>query len=279
MAYPRLVFPLSRKLEVLAPEVFLPGVGLLPNDFIMAVKTNPRFVEALMLGANHEMGRELLWQGFPTDQRGTPFQHFWQRLDGAKDITPIHQWSPIALGSQPGSTVMLVLLIRGQLLERFPTLSVYAYPIDAQENRPGGSSPPVPAGATDPKEMDPNRMILPVMKGHLNKDITYIGFNIDPDQIEKFFFILQEQMTEPRFGFDDPDREGRDSASWLDVDWGEVGVAAGAYFGSAQLKLADPARNNPQWVNPHAAAVADALLQRPFRGFYAGARLKMPRQP
>ena len=68
---------------------------------------------------------------------------------------------------------MLVLLIRGQLLERFPTLSVYAYPIDAQENRPGGSSPPVPAGQTDPKEMDPNRMVLPVMKGHLGKDITY----------------------------------------------------------------------------------------------------------
>ena len=61
-------------------------VGVLPNDFIMAVKTNPRFVEALMVGANHEMGREMLWQGLPTDQRGTPFQHFWQRLDGKNDI-------------------------------------------------------------------------------------------------------------------------------------------------------------------------------------------------
>ena len=75
---------------MLAPEVFLPGVGMLPNDFIMAVKTNPRFVEALMLGANHEMGRELLWQGFPTDSRGTPFQHFWQRFDDEDDIAPIH---------------------------------------------------------------------------------------------------------------------------------------------------------------------------------------------
>ncbi len=234
MAYPRLVFPLSRKLEVFAPEVFLPGVGLLPNDFIMAVKTNPRFVEALMLGANHEMGRELLWQGFPTDQRGTPFQHFWQRLDGAKDITPIHQWAAAPLGAQPGSTEMLVLLIRGQLLERFPTLSVFAYPIDAQENRPGGSSPPVSAGQPDPKEMDPNRMVLPVMKGHLGKDITYIGFNIAPAQIDKFFFILQEQMTEPRFGFDDPDAEGRDSNSWLDVDWSEVGVQPGKYLRQRQ---------------------------------------------
>ena len=88
MAYPHLPFPLSRKLEVLAPDVFLPGVGVLPNDFIMAVKTNPRFVEALMVGANHEMGREMLWQGLPTDQRGTPFQHFWQRLDGKDDIEP-----------------------------------------------------------------------------------------------------------------------------------------------------------------------------------------------
>ena len=65
MAFPHLLFPLSRKLEMLAPDVFLPGVGVLPNDFIMAVKTNPRFVEALMVGANHEMGREMLWQGCP----------------------------------------------------------------------------------------------------------------------------------------------------------------------------------------------------------------------
>ena len=142
MAYPHLHFPLSKKLEKLAPDVFLPGVGVLPDDFIMAVKTNPRFVEALMLGANHEMGRELLWQGFPTDQRGTPFQHFWQRLDGKTDIEPIHNGCRLALGKQPGSGEMLVLLIRGQLLERFPTLSVYAYPIDANETRPAASSPP-----------------------------------------------------------------------------------------------------------------------------------------
>ena len=47
-------------------------------------------------------------------------------------------------------------------------------------------------------------------------------------------------MTEPRFGFDEPDAEGRDSDPWLDVDWSEVGVQAGAYFGSADLKMARP---------------------------------------
>ena len=127
MHFPHLRFPLSRKLEKLAPEVFLPGVGVLPNDFIMAVKTNPRFVEALMLGANHEMARELLWQGYPTDSRGTPFQKFWQRFDDGDDIAPIHRWLGVALGAQPASTEMVVLLIRGQLLELEALLS---YDID-----------------------------------------------------------------------------------------------------------------------------------------------------
>ncbi len=280
MAYPHLSFPLSRKLEKIAPEVFLPGVGALPDDFIMAVKTNPRFVEALMLGANHEMGRELLWQGFPTDQRGTPFQHFWQRLDQKVDINEIHRWDAKPLGKQPGSAPMLVLLIRGQLLARFPTLTIYAYPKKDGQSRPGGSIPPVAAGVKDPSEMNPNLIEMPVMKGRLGKDISYIGFNIDPDLMQNFFFILEEQMTEPRFGFDEPDNDGQNGPSWLDVDWSEVKVDAGQYFGSAQLKQAPPAKlpaNASQWQNPHAATVADALLQRPFRGYYAGATLKMPK--
>ena len=277
MAYPHLPFPLSRKLEVLAPDVFLPGVGVLPDDFIMAVQTNPRFVEGLMVGANHEMGRELLWQGFPTDQRGTPFQHFWQRLDGKPDITPINEWLGSPLGQQKGNTPMLVLLIRGQLLERFPTLSIYAYPINAVENRPGGSSPPVAVDADDPKSMDSRQMIPPVMKGHLGKDITYVGFAINPGDMAKFFFILEEQMTEPRFGFDERAGNGENSKKWLDVDWEDVKVTPGKYFGKTNLQFAEPAAGDAKWLAPHAAMVADALLQRPFRGYYRGASLKTPK--
>ena len=270
MAYPHLPFPLSRKLEQLAPEVFLPGVGALPDDFIMAVETNPRFVEALMVGANHEMGRELLWQGLPTDQRGTPFQHFWQRLGPEVDIAPVNEWHKAPLGQQPGRAPMLVLLLRGQLLARFPTLSIYAYPRGEGQTRLGGAG-----------EIDPAQIESPVLKGHLGNDITYLGFNIDPQVMERFFFVLQEQMTEPRFGFDDPEQENQPGQGWLSVDWGEVAVAPGQHFGSAQLRLAPPASANASavaaWAAPHAATVADALLQRPFRGYYAGARLKTPK--
>ena len=175
MAFPHLLFPLSRKLEMLAPEVFLPGVGVLPNDFIMAVQTNPRFVEALMVGANHEMGREMLWQGLPTDQRGTPFQHFWQRLDGKPDIDFVHHWNVAApLGSQPGNTPMTVLLFRGRLLERFPNLSIYAYPIAGQRNV--RAAPRRRQRAHGPAEMDPAKAVMPVIHGHLNADISTSAF-------------------------------------------------------------------------------------------------------
>lgn len=266
MAFPKLPFPLSRKLETLAPDVFLPGVGVLPNDFIMAVQTNPRFVEAVMVGANHEMGREMLWRGLPTDQRGTPFQHFWQRLDGKTDVDFIHRWNAaVPLGSQPGNAPMTVLLFRGRLLERFPDLLIYAYPTDGTEKRPGEKT----------SEMDPAKAMMPVLRGRLLHDITYVGFPIDPAVMDKYFFLIEEHMTEPRFGFDERVGQGQSSNSWQDVDWNDLRVEPGAYFGLQALQRAEPA-TGPNWNNPHAARVADALLQRPFRGYWRGSALKTP---
>ena len=40
--------------------------------------TNPPFIEAYMVGLNHEFARELLWREYPTDQRGPPFRQFWE---------------------------------------------------------------------------------------------------------------------------------------------------------------------------------------------------------
>jgi hypothetical protein len=62
-------------------NAFMPGVDDLPQDLIMLVQVNQYFIDAVMDGANVEMNRELLWRGFPTDLRGTPFQRFWDRID------------------------------------------------------------------------------------------------------------------------------------------------------------------------------------------------------
>lgn len=83
--------PMYEPLRDLSQELLLPGLEAVPADSVLGLETNRRFVEAFMVGLNFEMARELLWRGFPTDQRGTYFEQFWG--GGAADIAPLHQWA------------------------------------------------------------------------------------------------------------------------------------------------------------------------------------------
>ena len=60
MAFPQLDVSASNYLARLDQTRFLPGVDEIPNDSMTLVETNPRFVEAFLVGLNHEMNRELL---------------------------------------------------------------------------------------------------------------------------------------------------------------------------------------------------------------------------
>ncbi len=296
MAYPKIDEALSLKLALLDRSAFLPGAEGVPNDSILLLQTNPRFVESFLVGANHEMGREMLWRGFPTDQRGTPFQKFWPYFDPQRrDIQPIHQWNATARLGEAGvlaSKPQTVLLIRGQLLRRYPNTNVYAI-----EKRAG-----------DVRALfDGSRAItLPDGAGTLPPDMSFFLFPIDPQHVANYWFVLEEPMTEPRFGFDDgaaprevPRVRRRGGGqlmqalagpaaptadTWLDVDWADVGTPPGAYLTLAQLRSVPltPQHQLPAGVvrglgpigaSAHAAQVATALLQRPFRGYFAGARL------
>ena len=77
--------PMYEAMRDYFPDMLLPGMGLVPQNTIALLKTNPELIEAYMVGLNHEMSRELLWRGFPTDQRGTYFRQFW---DAAGDQPP-----------------------------------------------------------------------------------------------------------------------------------------------------------------------------------------------
>ena len=101
MAWPHLRKPLYADLVAYDRNAFMPGVDDLPQDLIMLVQVNQYFIDSFMAGANFEMNRELLWRGFPTDLRGTPFQRFWRpRHD---DMEPMHLWKsqPLGLRTDP----------------------------------------------------------------------------------------------------------------------------------------------------------------------------------
>ena len=289
MAYPKIEEPMSVRLAKLDAEAMMPGANAIPNDFLVLAKTNNRFVESFMVGINHEMAREMLWRGFPTDQRGTPMRRFWDRLDDHPDIREIHTWNPLlALGSQPPPPPQpavagdrLVLVIRATLIKRFPNLTVYArrkHPSKATLAQPADFVVAEP-GISLPASLD---MIVsrPIFAGPLPPDLVYIGFDIvaTPQEAAKWCFVLEEQMTEPRFGFDEAG-SGRVQAAvggWKDVTWDAVTrVGDGQFLTLERVRRAKPASVGPAQVpaNSDAARIARALLQRPFRAYFLGATL------
>jgi len=257
---PDLPAPLYRDLATYDQDRFLPGAGAIPPDSITLLETNPRFVEAFLVGANVEMNRELLWRGYPTDRRGTPFRSFWDRVDGARDIGPIHRFDPArrlgdnSVGQLAGS---IVLVVRGQLLRRYPDSIVYAAPARADHRLPN----------------DPSRIVVPAFGGRLDPDIVFMGFDLTVEDIAPepgWLFVIQEQPTEPRFGLDEPVGTGGSPATWAALTWGHVGVppggqlSLGALAPAPTLRLAGPGSPTATW-GADAAHMAAITFQRPFR--------------
>jgi hypothetical protein len=260
MAFPQLAVSASNYLARLDQTRFLPGIDEIPNDSMTLVETNPRFVEAFLVGLNHEMNRELLWRAYPTDQRGTPFQHFWSWADGGNDIPPIHQWSATAaLGgtARGGAGGQIVLLVRGRLLRRYPNTVIYAW-------RAKGSLLADPPGPGDQRQ--------PVFAGLLDPDIVYVGFDLTDADLKTgdgWFFVLQEQPTEPRFGFDQPPATGTSPTiiDWSDATWAHTGTSVGAYLHIGGNPLTNAQHNGATFV-ANAAHLAAITMQRPMRVAY-----------
>ena len=201
MASPRFPSPMYEPLRDLSQDLLLPGLQTVSPETVLGLQTNRPFVEAYMVGLNHEMGRELLWRGFPTDQRGTYFNHFWGQgdlSDATADITDLNTWGARALGAPAGSPAAdeFVMLLRSSLLRRYPNASIYLTPAITSAAAPGGLVP-------DP---DANHEEMPVFTGALKPDICFFGFPVPIDAAtgadgkNGYYLVLQEHPTEPRFG-------------------------------------------------------------------------------
>ena len=257
MAHPVFTEPMYRALRDISAEFLAPNLGLIPNNTISLMQTNQRFIEAYMVGLNDEMGRELLWREFPTDQRGSYFRQFWDvgdvvNRDPAKpvaqaeedllDITKLHTWDrDSALGTHasrplPSGTeadeARLVLVVRGDLLKKYPTAVIYA-----QQAKWGTDEQGRQVRVLD--EGNPAQFVkTPIFKAEIDPDVRFLGFDLtksvvkgDPDPAANnpgWFFVIQERPGEPRFGLDDlsPDSPAKPT-NWNELAWEHL-----AQFGS-----------------------------------------------
>ena len=198
LAHPQFQAPMSERLMELAPEFLLPGLEDLPPNSVTLVQPNSRFIEAFMIGLNHEMGRELLWREYPTDRRGSYFRFFWNRRGAAEQdsMQPIHTWNA-PLGRNPsacGNPEQVVLLVRGELFRRYPNAVIYAAKA---------------AGTPDHPTLTAAER-YPLFRGSASPDVVFFGFDLTVaeargrDTEPGWFFVIQQQPGEPDFGLDMP---------------------------------------------------------------------------
>jgi hypothetical protein len=278
MAAPHFDRAMFDALDAYNRDWIIPGLGSVPfTDFVTVLSTNPTFTESFLIGLSDEMGRELLWRGYPTDQRGTYFRRFWNpQADDLK--ADIHRFGATPLGSHlaDGGKGRIVLVVRGEVVRRYPDAIFLALRADAQPDDEGR-----PRFSADPA--DTARILF---HHHLAPDILLVGFELFASQIqsEPWWFLITENPSAPRFGLDLPDAGNGAAASGVqrnNLDWNDLGALSHDRFLTTSARTltigAGGGADAPVVWPGHAGVVARTLLQNPFRAAFNAHKLITPK--
>ena len=275
MAAPVFKRAMYRALEAYDSDWLVPGLGSIPDrNFVTLLKVNAAFCESFLIGASDEFGRELLWRDYPTDQRGTYFHRFWD-ADQDELIDKIHRFDAdlplgrhFALGGTTvGGPERLVLVVRGDLVRRYPDLVAAA----VQE------MPPLGGDIAFADETD-----APILfTAHLAPDYKLVGFDLTEAQVANgnWWFLLAENPTAPRFGLGVENNITTAPLTHDNVDWDDFYAnaarpVAGQFLlpNARNVTVTDssPDASRPasvQWPG-HAGIVARTLLRNPVRAAF-----------
>lgn len=292
MAHPKYDEAMYEEVSKISQDFILPNIESLKQDSITILQTNQKFIESYLTGLNHEMARELLWREFPTDRMGSYFRQFWDVDDNifeddkekTYDIRQMHTWNG-KLGTHAvfnPSGGYLVLVVRGQLLLKFPNTLVYAQkaeydPSDATKER------------ILPSEITETNTKFPAFSARLNPDVYLFGFSLSIDEARGeratsnvitagmnpgWFFVFKERPGEINFGLDDfvddlgnAGMPGGNPESWNDLSWehlvnNQEDLNNYQINFSGDISISSPGDNEPVWGN-NSADLAHILYQNP----------------
>jgi len=318
MHYPIIDTPMYKPLSDISPELLLPNLNLIPPNTITLLESNQRFIESYMVGVNHEMSRELLWRGYPTDQRGSCFCQFWDASmllpakptpadrEKVRDIPELHTWprsSNLGAHNKRSTTgeATLVLVIRGELLKRYPTAVIYAQ--HSAWHRKGDGTPDVTAerelvelSEAEEDSLPADKIRLPLFEAKVEPDVYFIGFDLTAPEVKGgttgaqdpgWFFVIKERPGEPRFGLDESTNGPPRLINWNNLDWSHIGTLGGEPIDLSQNLSFDPynagldQENRPvagdaqaRWTpNTNAADLAYILYRVPVLVAVHGSRM------
>lgn len=304
MAHPDFEDAMYTYLRDINKELLIPNLQLIPPNTISLLETNPKFIESYLVGLNHEMGRELLWREYPTDLRGSYFRQFWEvkgvsnpdtpaDAEQLKDITKIHSWqSTSSLGVhrpkpspnvdvQPGEK-QVVLVVRGELLKRYPNTVIYA-----QKAIDDGNGVKIREKVLTPDQFV-KELKFYLFRAEIDPDLRFFGFDLTlekakgtvdsinfPNDRHGWFFVIQEVPGEPRFGMDITYEPTKDSDTnpvndpkdtWDNLAWNSFGLTEPAFvkrFPAPTFPRPDVAELSKHPWGYNSAQMAYILFQNP----------------
>lgn len=315
-AAPHFRIPLYEELAKISSDFIFPGLDKVADNTITLLSTNSEFIESFMVGTNFEMARELLWREYPTDQRGSYFKQFWDVTDyqdpndgsnaqtsesienSRHDITEIATWTnSFPFGHEthsPGSGGdKIVLVIRGELIRKYPNVLIYAQKAEERAATPDTTAVEnYEHRLLNEDPMDTEKIKYPIFQGQIG-DVYLLGFDISPDDVkgpeletdmqdgninQGYYFIFRERPGQTRFGLDATSTLAAEHTGippiddWNDLSWDEVGQIGDFLDVNAPLNVVQDGDLSPPWnasgdtsVNPdfNAADLAHILYQSP----------------
>ena len=240
------------------PDVIVPGLGTFPSNRVRLLGVNGGFVGALLVGANHQMAEELLWREYPADLAATFFSRFFAYDDPETvDIAPLAGWgrTTSVTANVPVAAATTALLVRGDLVRRYPDLNVFLAP------------------QTVDGEPDVESAVQPSFLCPLDADTVVVGFPLPPAEVlgtPEYFVAFEERVLAPRFGLD-VHRDGP-LTGWDELTWEDFPPRATHASASSIPGLGRPEFDGVRWGR-NSAHLAAAVHQPPYRRLFPASRL------
>jgi hypothetical protein len=196
-------------------------------------------------------------------------------MDGeSQGINEIHRWDKrLGENSVTGNQGMLFLVIRGDLLNKYPNSVVTA-------QRAAWGPAEGEKSVTAERIIKPGAQeVLPIFEAKIEPDIYFLAFKIEengrllteqdlvgtlnPTKTSDdpgWFFIFRERPGEPRFGLDINTVENKHR--WSDISWTDTGVAPGSTL-SFDKPISVSADVQATWPPKDSAQLAYILYQPP----------------
>lgn len=236
---PALDFPILEALAEISPSLVSPALSSMKPNSLTLLELDRPFCEALMVGANHELMRELIWRKYPGRLNMTPLRRLFPRqaLVGESppgdDTQPLSRWQDAA-GKHMTDSVKSVLLLRTDLFELFPQTIMYVFPAVWKSEHE--------------RVLGPARDFQPVharVRGRLPPDAMYLGYPLSASELSGvtlkpngvhvnsadsagYYLVFHGPKAQDSFGFDSPQNTSSGESrplpqNWDDLTWNHAG--------------------------------------------------------